>query len=192
MGGAGHLATRRWFYLIPASGEPRALVHAIERYNLDHLPGSKTVYAGPRAAAKPAWPRCSTGVKRVAMEYSPQLRHPVRVARRRRHDRAGPRARRRRRVVRRPDPAVRGALERRGHRHASRRHPRSSIASRTRRSSSRRAAARRRADDRVRHPAADGRLVQGRRPGGRLGAVRLGPGERRQPALPGDRRRRTA
>ena len=46
MGEAGHLATRRWFYLIPQSGEPQALVHAIERYNLDHLPGSKTVYAG--------------------------------------------------------------------------------------------------------------------------------------------------
>ena len=46
MGGSGHLATRRWFYLIPATGEPRALVHAIERYNLDHLPGDKTVYAG--------------------------------------------------------------------------------------------------------------------------------------------------
>ena len=46
MGDAGHLATRRWFYLIPQSGEPQALVHAIERYNLDHLPGPKTVYAG--------------------------------------------------------------------------------------------------------------------------------------------------
>src|SRR5215216_5158402 len=46
MGGGGHLATRRWFYLIPQSGEPMALVHAIERHNLDHLAGSKTVYAG--------------------------------------------------------------------------------------------------------------------------------------------------
>src|SRR5688500_20198911 len=46
MGGAGHLATRRWFYLIPQAGEPRALVHAIERHNLDHLPGAKLVYAG--------------------------------------------------------------------------------------------------------------------------------------------------
>src|ERR1044071_6332097 len=26
----GHLATRRWYYLIPATGEPRGLVHAIE------------------------------------------------------------------------------------------------------------------------------------------------------------------
>jgi len=42
----GHLATRRWYYLIPASGSPRALVHAIERHNLDALPGEKTMYVG--------------------------------------------------------------------------------------------------------------------------------------------------
>ena len=33
----GHLATRRWYYLIPASGEPHGLVHAIERNTLAHL-----------------------------------------------------------------------------------------------------------------------------------------------------------
>lgn len=69
MGGAGHLATRRWFYLIPQSGEPRALVHAIERHNLDHLPGSKTVYAG-REQLHAGLTQILTGVKRVAMEYS--------------------------------------------------------------------------------------------------------------------------
>ena len=42
----GHLATRRWYYLIPASGEPRGLVHAIEKTSLAHLPGSTTRYAG--------------------------------------------------------------------------------------------------------------------------------------------------
>ena len=31
------MTTRRWFYVIPASGEPRKLVHAIEPHNLDHL-----------------------------------------------------------------------------------------------------------------------------------------------------------
>ena len=40
------MTTRRWYYLIPASGEPRGLVHAIERYNLDELPGDKRPYAG--------------------------------------------------------------------------------------------------------------------------------------------------
>src|SRR5215813_5596021 len=42
----GHLATRRWYYLIPATGEPRGLVHAIESHNLAHLPGTTERYAG--------------------------------------------------------------------------------------------------------------------------------------------------
>ena len=37
--------SRRWFYFIPAAGEPKKLVHAIEPAALDHLPGTaKTVY----------------------------------------------------------------------------------------------------------------------------------------------------
>ena len=43
---AAKLTTRRWYYLIPADGAPRGLVHAIERDRLDHLPGDKTRYAG--------------------------------------------------------------------------------------------------------------------------------------------------
>ena len=74
-GKGGHLATRRWFYLIPAAGEPRALVHAIERYNLDHLPGSKTVYAG-REQLESGLGQILTGMKRVAMEYSPRAAIP--------------------------------------------------------------------------------------------------------------------
>jgi len=46
LAGGVHMTTRRWYYLIPASGEPRALVHAIERHNLDHLPGTRISYAG--------------------------------------------------------------------------------------------------------------------------------------------------
>ena len=45
LAGSGHIATRRWYYLIPATGQPRALVHAIERYNLDHLPGRTHNYS---------------------------------------------------------------------------------------------------------------------------------------------------
>ena len=75
MGGAGHLATRRWFYLLPQSGEPRALVHAIESHNLDHLPGSKIVYAG-RAQLHAGLTKLVQGVKRVAMEYSPNCAIP--------------------------------------------------------------------------------------------------------------------
>ena len=32
---SGKMATRRWYYLVPADGAPRGLVHAIERHNLD-------------------------------------------------------------------------------------------------------------------------------------------------------------
>ncbi len=70
MSRSGKLATRRWFYMIPASGEPRALVHAIESHNLDHLPGSKTVYAG-REQLETGLKAIVGGAKRVAMEYSP-------------------------------------------------------------------------------------------------------------------------
>lgn len=75
MGGAGHLATRRWFYLIPQTGEPRALVHAIERHNLDHLPGTKLVYAG-REQLHTGIKSILGGASRVAMEYSPNCAIP--------------------------------------------------------------------------------------------------------------------
>src|SRR5208283_2548005 len=37
--------TRRWYYFIPATGEPRKLVHRIEQGRLDTLPGSKAHYS---------------------------------------------------------------------------------------------------------------------------------------------------
>ncbi len=71
----GH-RTRRWFYYVPATGEPKKLVHRIEPAALDHLPGSdKTVYL--------KWQELEAGVgklvsgaKRVAMEYSPRNGNP--------------------------------------------------------------------------------------------------------------------
>jgi Xaa-Pro aminopeptidase len=66
----GHLATRRWFYLIPATGEPRGLVHAIEKNCLAHLPGATERYAG-RTQLEAGLARLLTGMRRVAMEYSP-------------------------------------------------------------------------------------------------------------------------
>lgn len=66
----GKMATRRWYYLIPVSGEPRGLVHAIERHNLDELPGTKLPYSG-RQQLDAGLRRLLQGVKRVAMEYSP-------------------------------------------------------------------------------------------------------------------------
>ena len=37
-------ASRRFFYFVPADGEPQKLVHRIETGSLDHLPGDKTIY----------------------------------------------------------------------------------------------------------------------------------------------------
>jgi Xaa-Pro aminopeptidase len=71
----GHLATRRWYYLIPATGEPRGLVHAIERNALAHLPGRSERYAG-RDELDGGIKRLVAGVRRVAMEYSPKCAIP--------------------------------------------------------------------------------------------------------------------
>jgi len=71
----GQMTTRRWYYLIPAAGEPRAVVHAIERHNLDALPGEKTVYAGRRQLDE-ALTRLLRGARRIAMEYSPECAIP--------------------------------------------------------------------------------------------------------------------
>ncbi len=64
------MTSRRWYYLIPASGDPRKLMHAIEPYNLDHMPGSKTIYA-QRETLTSGLQQILGGVSRVAMEYSP-------------------------------------------------------------------------------------------------------------------------
>ena len=75
LAGGPHMTSRRWYYLIPASGEPRGLVHAIERHNLDHLPGRKAVYAG-RDQLEAGLTRLLEGMRRVAMEYSPRCAIP--------------------------------------------------------------------------------------------------------------------
>src|SRR5438093_7556887 len=40
------LASRRWFYYVPASGEPIKIVQSIEQFKLDSLPGRKFVFHG--------------------------------------------------------------------------------------------------------------------------------------------------
>jgi Xaa-Pro dipeptidase len=64
------LNTRRFFYLIPANGEPQKLVHSIERWNLDHLPGEKTIFLSWQSLES-GLKKILSGVKTVAMEYSP-------------------------------------------------------------------------------------------------------------------------
>jgi len=65
------MAKRRWFYLIPAKGSPRKLVHRIEAGALDSLPGEKMVYAAAAELEKNL--RKLVGrTKKVAMQYSPK------------------------------------------------------------------------------------------------------------------------
>jgi Xaa-Pro aminopeptidase len=75
LAGGAHMTTRRWYYLIPATGEPRALVHAIEQHNLDRLPGSRSVYAG-RQQLDSGLTALLGSAKRIAMEYSPECAIP--------------------------------------------------------------------------------------------------------------------
>lgn len=62
--------TRRWYYLVPAEGEPRKLVHRIEQARLDGLPGRKGVYSSWQELAA-GLEALLAGVERVAMQYSP-------------------------------------------------------------------------------------------------------------------------
>jgi Xaa-Pro dipeptidase len=66
---SGHMATRRWYYLIPREGTPVRLVHAIESHNLDGVPGTTVVYAGRDALSK-GLDTVLAGRRRLAMEYS--------------------------------------------------------------------------------------------------------------------------
>ena len=75
LNGSGKMTTRRWYYMVPATGEPRALVHAIEPSTLDSLPGRKDLYAGREALAT-GLDGLVRGLSRVAMEYSPENANP--------------------------------------------------------------------------------------------------------------------
>ena len=67
--------TRRYFYYIPAKGEPRKLVHRIEEWNLDALPGDKNIYLSWRSLEE-GLKELLSGAKQVAMEYSPRCAIP--------------------------------------------------------------------------------------------------------------------
>ncbi len=72
---AGKHTTRRWYYYIPASGVPRKLVHAIEPFVLDGLPGDTRAYAG-RQQLEQGVTDILRGSKVVAMEYSAECAIP--------------------------------------------------------------------------------------------------------------------
>src|SRR5262245_4590983 len=69
------MLSRRWFYYIPARGEPRKLTHRIEPHALDALPGGQQSYL--------RWQELEAGVcglvkgaRKVAMEYVPRNANP--------------------------------------------------------------------------------------------------------------------
>lgn len=66
---------RAWFYMIPARGEPVALVHVSERTLFDKLPGKKLTYLGYRDLGKQV-AQLLKGVKSIAIEYSAKAAVP--------------------------------------------------------------------------------------------------------------------
>jgi Xaa-Pro dipeptidase len=67
--------TRRWYYMIPAQGEPAKLVHRIERGMLDALPGGSVAYSSWTEQVD-GLRKLLMGVQRVAMQYSPNCAIP--------------------------------------------------------------------------------------------------------------------
>lgn len=65
------MVTRRWYYFIPAHGEPGKLVHRIESGKLDSLPGAKAEYSSwQELEAK--LEAMLAGQRKIAMQYSPR------------------------------------------------------------------------------------------------------------------------
>lgn len=66
----GAMATRRWFYFIPARGTPRKLAHRIEAGALASLAGRQQLYAGWEEMRR-GLARLLAGSRTIAMQYSP-------------------------------------------------------------------------------------------------------------------------
>ena len=65
------LVSRRWYYFIPATGEPKKLVHRIEAARLDSLEGSKQEYSSWQELEQ-ALESMLSGAQTIAMQYSPR------------------------------------------------------------------------------------------------------------------------
>ncbi len=70
------MSTRRWYYLVPAEGEPQKLCHRIESHMLDDVPGLLTLYSGWKEQEHQL-AQMLGGAKRVAMQYSPRCKIPA-------------------------------------------------------------------------------------------------------------------
>ena len=69
--GSEQIATRRWFYLLPARGQPQKLLHAIEPTLLDLTPGASSFYSSWRTRDRELG-RLLRGLQKVAMDWSPR------------------------------------------------------------------------------------------------------------------------
>ena len=67
--------SRRWYFLIPAEGEPRGLEHRVERGMIAALPGEKIPYSSWTEQVA-GLKKLVGGLKRVAMQYSPNCAIP--------------------------------------------------------------------------------------------------------------------
>src|SRR3989440_7945514 len=72
----GGARSRRWYCLVPAQGQPRKLLHAIEPRALDGVPGSSATYTSWRTRDRELG-ALLRGVRRVAMDYSPRNEIPT-------------------------------------------------------------------------------------------------------------------
>src|ERR1035438_280790 len=75
LGLAAASPTRRWYYMIPAQGEPVGMEHRIERNSLGALPGDRIAYSSWTEQVE-ALGRLTAGMKKVAMQYSPMCAIP--------------------------------------------------------------------------------------------------------------------
>jgi len=69
------MRTRRWYYFVPAKGDPKKLAHKTEAESLTALPGDTLYYAGQHELHKNL-KKMLGRAKKVAMQYSPKNEIP--------------------------------------------------------------------------------------------------------------------
>jgi Xaa-Pro aminopeptidase len=67
--------SRRFYYFVPAAGQPQKLLHRIEPHVLDHLPGQARSYLRWQELEQQLR-ELLAGSRRVALEYSPRCGNP--------------------------------------------------------------------------------------------------------------------
>ncbi len=65
----GSMLSRRWYYFVPVSGEPRRMVHRIESHTLDELPGTLVQYSEWNEMVE-RLRELIGGARKIAMQYS--------------------------------------------------------------------------------------------------------------------------